>query len=128
MKHYDITDTGPNNIYNMENDPTSKEVMATTKCIKLRLLNNPNENFIIFYVIAGHGMTMAGRQIVLLNEFHKRSTFYGKWGVEGDIRDIARMYKNSFQIAFFACCREIMNRSIHSGGFSKADAEDLILQ
>ena len=39
------------------------------------------------------------------------------WGIESEIRSIARKYPNSYQIAFFACCREVMN-SKHSGGFS----------
>ena len=87
------------------------------KSIKNRLKENPDKKYLIVYVLAGHGIQSAGRQVVLMNEFHKRTGFYKFWGIEGDIRDIARKYQNSFQIAFFACCREIWSQSAHSNCF-----------
>ena len=69
---------------------------------------------------------MGGRQVVLLNEWDKRSSFYKKWGIEGEIRDIAWHFPNSYQMGFFACCREILLRDIHSGGLSKENAEQLL--
>ena len=39
------------------------------------------------------------------------------WGAEADIRSLARRWKNSYHISVFACCREVYNPNIHSGGF-----------
>ena len=52
---------------------------------------------------------------MVLNEFHARTGFYKMFQAEGEIRSIARKYPNSYQIALFACCREVMT-SKHGGG------------
>ena len=88
------------------------------------LRNNPERNYFIFYLLAGHGMIVNGSQAVLLNQFDKSPTFYKIWAVEADIRDIAIRYSNSYQVALFACCREIMNREKHSGGMTHEDAKE----
>lgn len=88
-------------------------------------MDNPDKNFLIVYVLASHGIQSSGKQVVLLNEFHAGTGFYRAWGVENDIRDIAETFPNSYQIAFFACCRELWNSEDHGGciGGTKEKAE-----
>ena len=71
-------------------------------------------------------MVNDGRTGVLLNEFYKKTTFYKTWDVENFIREIAKKYRNSYSVALFACCREIMNRNKHCGGYSKEQKENEI--
>ena len=40
------------------------------KNIKQRIGSNPEKNFLVVYVLAGHGMIDSGKQVMLLNEFH----------------------------------------------------------
>ena len=61
MKEYKITDTGPEDIYNMDSNPKDDTIKETVKEIKIRLRDNPDKNFLIFYILAGHGMVMGGR-------------------------------------------------------------------
>ena len=88
-------------------------------------MDNPDKNYLIVYVLASHGIQSSGKQIVLLNEFNKGTGFYKAWGIEQDIRDVAEMFPNSYQIAFFACCRELWNSETHGGcvGGTKEEAE-----
>ena len=50
--------------------------------IKKRIKAEPKKNFLVLYVIAGHGMNQNGKQIVMLNEFNKSGGFYKAWGAE----------------------------------------------
>ena len=58
----------------------------------------------------------------VLNEFDPDTTFYRFFQVESFIRTIAEKYRNSYQIAIFACCRENLDLKRHSGGVSRLDA------
>lgn len=80
LERYGITDKGPKvnrvkeiplkdapkekdkeeNMYVM-NNPTDKEKNWVLKHIKTRLKNHPNENFLIVFVLAGHGMHDNGK-------------------------------------------------------------------
>lgn len=40
---------------------------------------NPDKKFLIFYVLAGHGMMVSGRQNMLINEFDPNKSFYKMW-------------------------------------------------
>ena len=125
MERYNIVDTGPDGIYNMENDPTQKEVRETNASIRKRLRAEPEMNFLIIQILAGHGMIDQGREILLLNEFDEDCKFYKFRHFEQTIRDRARTFTNSYQIAIFACCRQIFDENIHSGGISKKEAQKL---
>ena len=57
--------------------------------IKELCRKNPDENYVVIHLYAGHGMIMQGRQVVLMNEFNKSSGFYKVLGVEADVREIA---------------------------------------
>ena len=129
MANYGVTDTA-NGLYTIEEDPELKQIMIVLRDIKIRLKNNPDRNFLIIYIMAGHGMQCVGKQVLLLNQFDRSSGFYKKWGAEGDIRSIAQMFPNSYQLAFFACCREVWIKTVHSGGVSgtKKEAEEYYLK
>ena len=47
------------------------------------------------------------------------------WGVENDIRTLAKNNGNSYSIALFACCREIHSTQKHSGLFSGSEQQAL---
>ena len=79
------------------------------------LRENPNEKILIVFILAGHGMQMAGKQVVLLNEFNRGTAFYKFWGIEGQIRATAELFPNSYQIGIFACCRQIYLQSRDAG-------------
>jgi hypothetical protein len=53
---------------------------------------NPLQNHLIIYILAGHGMHDNGKQIVLLNEWDGPNSFYKVWNVEEDIEKIAETY------------------------------------
>ena len=61
---------------------------------------------------------MDGSQIVLINEYDPTIGFYKRWGVENDIRSSAQKNPNTYQLAIFACCREIFSLKRHSGHFA----------
>ena len=75
----------------------------------------PTRNVAIFYILAGHGIQMSGKQFVLLNEFNKETGFYFMWGIEEMMRFLAESFSNSYHVGIFACCREIYNPTRHSG-------------
>ena len=80
-----------------------------------KLRANPDTNYLILYVFAGHGMNVSGQQVLLINEFEKSKNFYKKFTVEGKIRGLAGEFSNSYSLAFFACCREIYDKEKHQG-------------
>ena len=93
--------------------------------IKQRLSDSPKENFLIVYVLVGHGMESYGQQIMLLNEFNDKTRFYKHWSIESDIREIASSFPNSYQVAMLACSRQVKRASIHTCGYggTKQEAE-----
>ena len=60
-------------------------------------------------------MNVSGQQVLLVNEFDKASSFYKKFTVEAKIRALAEAFPNSYSLAFFACCREIYDKTRHQG-------------
>ena len=125
MERYDISDTGPDDLYIIKNEPNSNTVNEVINNIKQRLRDNPQENFLIVYVVVGQGMESYGQQIMLLNEFNDKTGFYRHWSIESDIREIASTFSNSYQVVMLACSRETKRASIHIGGFggTKQEAE-----
>ena len=118
LERYGLDDNGgTENLYIINENGTQISITKAISHIKRRLLNEPQKNFLIVYIIAGQGMHSGGSQVAVLNEFDKQTGFYKLWGVEADIRGIADTYRNSYSVAFFSCCREVMT-SEHRGGFS----------
>ena len=111
---YQIKDYGRNNEYLLTNTPTYKRVFKIRGKLKKRIKKHPNETFLIVWALAGHGMQVNGRQVLLVNTCEKKTAFYFMWGVENDIRNIARDNQNTYSVALFACCREIHNTQKHN--------------
>ena len=44
------------------------------------------------------------------------------WGIEAQIRNLAKACANSYQIAFLACSREVLSAAKHCGGFESKQA------
>ena len=107
-------------------DMTMKEYSAETIRQTKLFKEKPLETILIMCLFAGHGMINDGRQVLLINEFDKSKTFYKTIGAEENIRMAAQNFQNAYYVVIFACCREILLRSRHTGGMSKADIEQLL--
>ena len=114
---YGITDMGRNNIYLLDDTPTYSRVFKVRTGIAKRLKASPDNTFLLVYALAGHGMQMDGRQIILINQYDKKTGFYKLWGIEADIRRLAKANTNAYIIGLFACCREIFSSTKHCGLF-----------
>ena len=121
LDQYQITDAGPGDIYRIEDNPSGDHKDAVLLSIKKRLRDNPTKQFLIVFVLVGHGMQQGSRQVLLLNEFDGRS-FYKTWSAEADIRELSRMFPNSYSIAFFTSSRDILDPRKLNGFKSKKDA------
>ena len=78
-----------------------------------QIKGQPERKFLIVHVFACHGIQMDGKQMAVINDWEKSTTFYKMWPAEADIRDGAKKYSNGYFIGFFACCREIFNPKRH---------------
>ena len=112
MKYYGATDPGDSYVLH---NADFKTCNATFKNIQKRLLQNPKTKFLILYACAGHGMDVKGQQVLLLNEFDKSTNWYKMLNIESKIRELAERFSNSYQLAFFSCCREIYEKTYHIG-------------
>ena len=98
---------GRNNQYLLDNTPTYKRVFKVRTGIAKRLKASPDKTFLLLYALAGHGIQLDGRQVVLINTFDKKTGFYRIWGIEAEIRKYAKDNANAYVIGLMACCREI---------------------
>ena len=63
--------------------------------------------------------------MLIVNDYDKKTAFYKMWGIENDIRTLAKNNRNSYSVALFACCREIHNTQKHSGLFGGSEQQAL---
>ena len=110
MNYYGITNE--EDFYNLH-DPTLNECNAVFRELIKKFAENPDTNYLILFVFAGHGMNASGQQVLLVNEFDKPSNFYKKLDVEAKIRTMSEACPNTYSLAFFACCREIYDKTRH---------------
>ena len=99
LERYNITDTGPiedKNLYVIDDNATAAKMKKVMSSIRRRLRAEPNKNFLIVYVFAGHGMNACGKQVMLLNDYDEKTGFYKMFGAEAEIRDIACSHPNSY--------------------------------
>ena len=80
LDRYNVTDTC-DGLYWME-DPDQMRIKQVKSSLLKKLRNNPKEKILIVFVLAGHGMQMSGKQVLLINEFNKYTGFYKFWGIE----------------------------------------------
>ena len=88
------------NTYNVDQeffcaDASYKEIQKLTLDLTKTFVKNKNTNFAVIYLVAGHGMNIDGKQIVLLNEFNEKTNWYRKWNLEDNLRTFAE-YKNTY--------------------------------
>ena len=118
LEKYDFVDTGPGGVYNLDDDPTKADADEVVFSIRKRLTDNPQKNFIIVYILSGHGIQDSQRkQALVLNEFHDKTRYYKLWPLENNIRPLAEDFSNSYHIVFCVCSRAILDHGVHSGGF-----------
>ena len=120
---YGNVDSGPDDMFKMTDGPDYSTVMKTKKQLVAKLKKSKHKKTLVSYVFAGHGMQEGGTQVVVINDFDKQQGFYRLWKCENMIRTLARMFPNSFHLAFFACCREIFNPDSHCGGYTGTDEQ-----
>ena len=111
---------GIRNIYDLySTDPTVLKWNQTKKEIfeKLKAGNKaePQVNYLIICMFAGHGILRDGSQYLVFNQFDKQSKFYKMMNVEIFLRNCSDSYSNSYMIGIFACCREIYKPKVHTG-------------
>ena len=98
-------------VYNLKNDPSEEEFLEVYGSIVHMLEKakkaRPMENIVIIFLFAGHGILKDGCQTLVLNEFDPNTKFYKLLTVEDKIRTLSNTYPNIYNIAIFACCREL---------------------
>ena len=110
---------------NLYDNPTAKRVAAARSSITNKLKLQPDETFLIAYAIAGHGMSMDGRQVVLINHYDSGTSWYKIWGIESDIRRLAAKNSHAYFLSIFASCREIFTNR-HRGLFKGTEQQALV--
>ena len=124
LKHYAIG-TQEGTLIRLTDIRDKKIINKVRADLKKLAEANPDRKMLIFYGFAGHGMQLDGEQVVIINQFNKRTGFYEWWAAEADIRLMAKKYSNTFSIGIFACCREIFKPAKHCGLFEGTKQEAL---
>ena len=88
--------------------------------------STPDKLSLLMHCFAGHGMCKDGRQVLLINQFDASSKFYKAAPAEIEIRNLAKLYRNTYHFCIYACCREIFMKERHTNGISKAQAETIV--
>ena len=57
-------------------DPAKALVDQVRTGIRKRIVASPDKKFLVVYVVACHGMQVAGRQVALINGLDKLSSFF----------------------------------------------------
>ena len=97
-------------VVDLSNNPTEKEFeQAYLKEIAALLKKGKEDkiNYLTIFLFAGHGIMKDGMQCLVLNEFDPETGFYKLLPVEEKIRLYGTVFPNSYNIAIFACCREV---------------------
>ena len=61
LDKYEITDTGPGDIYRIEDNPSTEHKEAAFLSIKKRLRDNLQKKYLIVFVLVGHGMQQGSK-------------------------------------------------------------------
>ena len=72
-------------------------------------------NYLIIFLFTGRGMMQEGQQVLLMNEFDKKTRFYKIFKAESKLRFLAETYPNSYMIGIFACSRQLYNETKFEG-------------
>ena len=104
----DMKDNGEDGVY-VKEDPTPKDHAKLLRDLKARFRNNPRKKHCILYCFAAHGGVSSGLQCLVHNEFDQRSRWYKLFRAEYFIRQMATKFKNTYQVVFFAACRQVFD-------------------
>ena len=115
FKKYGELYSGPNDVYKMVEDPSYKDILKMKSQLSKDLKAWNKEKTLVVYILASHGIQENGAQGVVVNEFDEKTGFYKIWKAEALIRVLAKLYPNSYHLAFFACCREVYDPFRHTG-------------
>ena len=85
---------------------TVKDVKNVQMNIMKLMKSNPETKYLITAVLAGYGFMINGEISMAVNEFDTRTAFYKMSAWESFMRKMARLFKNSYWIAFVITCRE----------------------
>ena len=99
-------------------DPSMKDCREIITDLQRLCKKHPQEIVFAFSCYACHGMIQDGRQVILVNQINQSKGFYTMFGVEENVRNLAQMFKNSYNVVVYACCREIFLVASHCGGIS----------
>ena len=94
-----------------------KEFQNTLNKITRRIKGQPEEQFLVILLFAGHGILKQGVQNIVLNEFNPKDGFYKMHAIEGVVRAWANMLQNAYFITIFACCRQTYDQNTMQGFF-----------
>ena len=113
-----MNDNGLNKCFQLNKDIdtysiTMKDFTTMDVAFRKMLKENPDKNYLLLSITAGHGMCRDGGQWILLNEISKDSSFYKMFAVEKTIRTWSENNLNCYFIALFAGCREVHRPFFH---------------
>ena len=98
-------------VFELDDDPSYDQVMEVFSKI-IRDVDkgkkvSPQEHVAVIFLFAGHGILKDGCQAMVMNEYDPDTKFYKLLRIEDKIRSLSNSYTNVFNIAIFACCREL---------------------
>ena len=79
--------SGANDEYKLKN-PSEAELKKSIESLKVRFkeTQNSDERLAVVYVFVCHGIHLDGKQIVVLNDYNKKTGFYKTFNAEDNIR------------------------------------------
>ena len=97
LKMYDVSnEPGKKNVYDLVGESGLDVCKKTLAEIRTRISDNPDENFLIFYILHGLGMIVDGSSALILNSFDEPTSFFEFWEIEDSIREIASALPNTY--------------------------------
>ena len=107
LLRYELLDKDIAKLY--DDNCTDKKIAKTFDEISRRLRagkkSGSSERYLIFVLLASHGILRDGMTSLVINQFDKRREYYKMHNSEAKLRLWAEIYPNTYIICFFACCR-----------------------
>ena len=72
-------------------------------------------NYLVIFLFAGHGLLKDGQQVLVVNEFDQKTSFYKFFMAENTLRNLAEVCPNAYLVGIFACCRQIYDKDQMEG-------------
>ena len=113
LDYYKIDETH-DKVFDLDQNPTEKEFDKVYHNDIANLLQEGKKNkinYLTIFLFAGHGIIKDGMQCLVLNEYDPQTKFYKLLRVEEKIRLYGAAFQNSYNIAIFACCRDVWDHN-----------------